>query len=66
MNWISVKDELPNEKVDVLIYGKITCCGGLHYEQGYYKNKCWFGRMRDNYTHITVTHWMPLPEKPTE
>lgn len=64
MEWISVKDRLPETRVDVLCYGKITSCGLLHYEQCFYNGKTFLSRRDHNYSHITITHWMLLPEPP--
>lgn len=57
--WISVKEKLPENHKEVLIY-----CGSYH-EIGWYEsdNKSWrsdfLGCCTDD-----VTHWMPLPEPP--
>lgn len=57
--WISVKDRLPEDNKEVLIY-----CGSYH-ELGWYEsnNKSWrsdfLGCCTDD-----VTHWIPLPEPP--
>ncbi len=57
--WISVKDRLPEDNKEVLIY-----CGSYH-ELGWYEsdNKSWrsdfLGCCTDD-----ITHWMPLPQPP--
>lgn len=64
MEWISVKDKMPEyeayvaseEFVHVLVYiGGVVCCG-------MYCNGVWeaMGARR-----VPVTHWMPLPKPPT-
>jgi hypothetical protein len=60
MEWISVKDKLPENASDVLVtdgdaqmvafYGKLK--------------KLWIFHV-DFWHHEDVTHWMPLPEPPT-
>ena len=67
MNWISVKERLPDEGVEVLVY----CC--------YFKDNCsqeiasldsyggiqyWDLEGRQYLEMEDVTHWMPLPEPP--
>lgn len=65
MNWISVKDRLPeSEGEDWLVVvknknkeGGIFLCDVAHYENGkWYKSNTW----------EDVTHWMPLPPKPKQ
>lgn len=74
-NWISVKERLPAERVDVLIaikWGKIPI-------QAFYSTGVWFGStevtdyMIDGYVgnrrlqgDFVVTHWMPLPKVPKD
>lgn len=70
MEWISVKDRLPNVDgeylicVDVLggsVYAAIfhpACRAHLPGESGWYGK---FGEIKNK-----VTHWMPLPEPPRE
>ena len=59
MEWISVNDELPNFRFEVIVcdkYGNVTTG--------------WFSKVKyrftdnddDEYQHIT--HWMPLPKPP--
>jgi hypothetical protein len=66
--WISVKDRLPTNNVNVLTYG----------EYGYviaYRDiacNCWEPIWSDAETgtpylmDCTITHWMPLPDPPKE
>ena len=67
MNWISVKDRLPEENQEVIAFGNGTCwCGdkGMVTECRY-NNK-------EGFTHgeydcgIAATHWQPLPEPPKD
>lgn len=68
--WISVKDRLPEESKNVLVY----CKGG-------YMSSVSFSHMwkafnhfdsqgdpteGDNHCFLDVTHWMPMPEPPEE
>lgn len=59
--WISVKERLPEECEDVLVYlgeGKIDVCRLIH-------NMFW-GASGALYDLGDVTHWQPLPEPPKE
>ncbi len=73
--WISVKDRLPEDKVEVLFYEKWCGVPGV----GYYSEKCedWNADTEfveaygNSYVLSTiesedVTHWMPLPDPPKE
>lgn len=61
MEWISVKDELPQDKQWVLVFeNDIYLCKFIETskKEGYFTdNECDF--------FSDVTHWMPLPEEPT-
>ena len=70
MNWISVKDRLPEDMGYVFVY-----CPGLFdgLIMGYYAGyqyKCWnmkgHGSPELSEKLKSVTHWMPLPDKPAE
>ena len=52
--WISVKDELPNSKETVLVYGGF----GFGIDTDYYYADRWERR--------NITHWMPLPPPPLQ
>ena len=69
MEWISVKDRLPDDLTSVLVY---------FYGAGFESGEQTFAVFSDNkfkvmdisnsledYTDI-ITHWMPLPEPPKE
>ena len=62
--WINVKDRLPEEWVDVLVFSKA----------GFQEIAVWIGipgvwRVSWNHNLMekhSVTHWMPLPKPPEE
>ena len=59
--WISVKDRLPEENTEVLIYcktnsrKKVFFVDKIRYFRGLPIWQVWSGK---------VTHWMPLPQPP--
>ena len=62
MKWINVKDKLPDEYENIILYAAETdvlypmiCIGYYHYDHFEEDN----GATCDN-----VTHWMPLPKPP--
>lgn len=56
--WISVKNELPENSSDVVVIN-----GNFSPEVAFYWDDVWYGReKRLNF----VTHWAPLPELPKE
>ena len=62
MEWISVKDRLPEKEDDVLAYefrGDVS----IAYISGYEWRNLESGYVMDA---SYVTHWMPLPEPPKE
>jgi hypothetical protein len=65
--WISVEDRLPEENADVLIY-RGGFIGDLMNVYTYKGHNEW----EDEYGYWSrtddegITHWMPLPEPPTE
>lgn len=61
--WISVKDRLPEENINVLIYRRnmmnvYTYLGHGEWEDDY----GYWTRTEDD----GITHWMPLPDEPKE
>ena len=71
MNWISVKDRLPDDEEAVLIYWGFDFGKGLEGEEYYAiaqyicsePKPYWSEHDKDT---MVVTHWMPLPEPPEE
>lgn len=63
MDWISVKDRMPEDDATYLVYGRNGY--GIVFAV-YYGDGEWL--TCDDLTNITrfVTHWMPLPEPPKE
>ena len=57
MEWISVKDELPKNNDDVLIFATDCCSVGFINR---YNNDKWCVDCAD----LKPTHWMPLPKPP--
>lgn len=78
MEWISVKDRLPEQYEDVLIYFERSGCMAVAYLSCPYAStdspelwKCAFGDDCDgNDCYVdcitTPSHWMPLPESPKD
>jgi hypothetical protein len=62
MSWISVNDRIPEDRVYVLVYNgsyfSITCYLS---EYGYHE----WSHDDDEYDYKNITHWMILPEPPT-
>ncbi len=66
--WISVKDKLPDNYVEVLYFcindnGTKEIMIG-HRDKGYWTHCCMFYSTLFLNDLVTVTHWMPLPEMP--
>ncbi|MBR5874526.1 MAG: DUF551 domain-containing protein [Oscillospiraceae bacterium] len=60
--WISVKDRLPEDDADYLVWVADACT----VERAmYYGDGEWLTEDLENLTRL-VTHWMPLPEPPKE
>lgn len=63
MNWISVKDRLPEKNQNVLVYQKGGVHGGNEIDIEYLQGD---GFWADQGIMSEISHWMPLPEKPKE
>jgi hypothetical protein len=65
MNWISVKNKLPDATCRCWCYVEEQTDLGL----SHYQWNCCFNvdtkEFTDNCKVVSVTHWMPLPEPPT-
>lgn len=74
MNWIDITKEEPTRGNAYLITdGKIVSCGIYHPIGGYKISDslmswdgCGFDGHEWDYEFKDVTHWMPLPEPPTQ
>lgn len=67
--WIKCSERLPKEYVEVLI--RISCNDYFNIENGMYKGcGLWLGAWSATYgekgSGYQVSHWMPLPEPPTD
>ena len=60
MEWISVRDRLPEDQVEVLVATR-SKNGVRNIDKGYLAIDHFIHR-----GHAEVTHWMPLPEPPKE
>lgn len=58
--WISVKDKLPEDQVEVLVLTR-SMKGMRNVDKGYWSIDHFIHRGR-----AQVTHWMPMPELPEE
>ena len=72
MNWISVKDKLPEQGQEVLAaeyWDNGRFCGmmSLEYKDGKFHDERLMVHADggDTYLSIEPTHWQPLPEPPT-
>ena len=57
-DWISVEDRLPDELQDVLSFAGYDGVFQSIYRAGNFKKSLVV------WEHLSVTHWMPLPEPP--
>lgn len=62
--WISVKDRLPEDEKQVLVYDRIhkTCTIGNYKKTE--ENDYWVAYQGESSIWYNITHWMPLPEPP--
>ena len=58
--WISVKDRLPKEWYEVLVYSEMGKIEQAIYVNGRWKLSAFLGEIVD------VTHWQPLPKPPKD
>jgi len=60
--WVSVEDDLPKfyEPVFILQEKKLGYSHAMHGDKGYLYEKGW----SNGWFHVSVTHWMPIPELP--
>ena len=64
-NWISVKDKLPDNNIEVLLY--VNDGLGMYVSHGYYDSEREHAKWREcSLNLMTVTHWRPLPKPPEE
>ena len=70
MEWVKVEDRLPkdeNNNIYCLVYDTYSGIIVRPYNQAH---NCWDGEdADDHYTEAvggTITHWQPLPERPTK
>lgn len=71
MEWISVKDKLPEVDVPVLIAYKGYNTGEVHNDGVAAVDQngtwgWWDGGYAEETVVVEVTHWMPLPESPKD
>jgi Protein of unknown function (DUF551) len=59
MEWISIKDHLPDKKQEVICFDGKEVFSGVEYSEKY-----GFEWMDYGYSPINITHWMPLPKAP--
>ena len=80
MEWISVKDRLPEDNKNIICYIKNPVQGDLEvfegsisHESGYQSTTYWnvhyslttgYYEATEHEVTAAVTHWMPLPEPP--
>jgi hypothetical protein len=63
MEWISVKDRLPQMGEDVLCFSMKRI---FHSWWDNISSSCDWYDIQNNWIIEDVTHWMPLPEQPKE
>ena len=64
MEWVSVKDRMPEEGVSVIIWDKQSVIPQIGSYMGNETGEELFSGYTECY--VYVTHWMPLPEPPKE
>lgn len=63
MNWISVKDSLPDTNMDVLAFDGEYVIQNVSFSYDHFED--WNSIPCSDFPEC-ITHWMPLPDKPTE
>ena len=64
MEWISVRDRLPENDTRVLAYCKDHC---IHDMKWSWVDNAWYDKGSASvYLEDFVTHWLPMPEPPKE
>ena len=60
-HWISVKERLPEENKNYLVYGVFLPLGVKAMDMNRFDGTKWLTS-----ADVEITHWMPLPEPPKE
>jgi len=63
MEWISVKDRLPENEESIIIFDGREVFSGI-YINGYFRNHDCEGLAFGPLENKNVSHWMPLPKPP--
>lgn len=66
VEWVSVKDRLPETNGQFLCYSADFPLGAFFSIQSFNVKKGAFWWYEDNVKAPFITHWMPLPEPPEE
>ena len=66
MDWISVKERLPEDCEKVIAWGMLSIESKMSAHEAFYSwiDKKWYSVKPFPYK--VLTHWMPLPEPPKE
>ena len=67
MEWISVKERMPDRAYNVIVCIQDNSSGNRHVGEGYYSHTSreWvLGDIVVSFYYQTLTHWMPLPKPP--
>lgn len=65
-NWISVKERLPNDHEDVLVYIPGESCIDIAAHRTLTETYAYWSCSDDVRNNSEVTHWMPLPDPQKE
>ena len=66
MSWINVKERLPEDHEEVLVYIPGESCIDIAVHRTLLKGYAYWSCSDDAYDNDEVTHWMPVPEPPKE